>query len=260
MALTYNFVDNVVYGANDINKVRSTLAYKGVIPETASSCQVVKNGSAYRVLAGQAMLTDGSIAAVDQNGYDFSAASGSKWYVWFERSEPLNNVSLKCTTSAPSGMFVRLAEISTGGVVTDVREYGRMKIPTYESTISGSMYYRYRRDNVPISPIVGSEGYSWRLIEAIPMAVDFKHAVLQFCDNNSTGEARVINFLPSAGSAPLAPEPVCAATWRAKDNSVAGGYTDAAIRKNGTNLEVWLRSATPPVGNTLLDFFGVFFV
>ena len=260
MAFTYNFVDNAVYGANDINKVRSTLAYKGVIPEAASSCQVVKNGSAYRVMAGQVLFSDGSVVTVDSNGYDFSASSGSKYYVWFERSEALNNVSLKCTTSAPSGIFVRLAEISASGVVTDAREYGRMKIPTYESNMSGSMYYRYSRENVPITPIAPHEDYSWRLIDTIPMVVDFKYAVLHLGELSTSNKTSAINFLPSAGSAPLETIPNAAVSWWIKDNNVTGGSTHAVLRKNGMNLEVWLRSAPPPVGTALVEFMGVFFV
>ena len=256
MALTCNFVDNEVYGAHDINSIRGTLAYKGVIPETASSCQAVKQGSVYKVLAGQALFEDGSVAVVDQDGAVFEVTAGVRQYVWFERSDAFNNVSLKCTTTAPSGLFVKLAEIETGGSVIDRREYGRMKIPTYESVVSGSRYTDYNKSGVAVS-VLPAPG-AWRLAESIPMTVDFKCAAIYI-----SGEILqpLVNFLPTAGSAAVTDVAELAVWWWAKGSTSTANGTTVGIRKNGTNMEVWVCSNTHAIpGGVSINFQGIYFV
>ena len=61
MAYSYDFKDNVVYGADHINAIRASFLTKGVVEESATSCMAVMDGAEVKILAGQAIFEDGYV-------------------------------------------------------------------------------------------------------------------------------------------------------------------------------------------------------
>ena len=129
MAYTYDFMDNVTYGTDDINKIRGSIMSKGVIPETANSCKVVANGTGQiKILPGEAVFANGvriEITAEETLSY----TSGSTNYVYFECNTTLNRCEPKVSTTAPASDRIKLATISSTGAITDTREVSNLKVP-----------------------------------------------------------------------------------------------------------------------------------
>lgn len=117
---------------NEINKkaVNSTLdgivqsAYtSGVVQENDSSLLVtVTSLGYYSIVGGMAFLPNGrSVSCISKTQQIYSTTDSN--YVYLAED------GLHCRISLPSENFVLLAEISSGGVVTDKREFVRAKIP-----------------------------------------------------------------------------------------------------------------------------------
>lgn len=129
MAYTYDFMDNVTYGTDDVNKMRSTLMTKGVIPESATSCKVIANGSGrIKIQPGEAVFANGVRIEITSEE-TLSYTSGSTNYVYFEYSSTLNKCEPKVSTSSPASDRIKLATISSTGAITDTREVSNLKVP-----------------------------------------------------------------------------------------------------------------------------------
>ena len=129
MSYTYDFMDNVTYGTDDVNKIRSTLMTKGVIPESANSCKVIANGSgSIKIQPGQAVFANGARIEITADE-TLSYTSGSTNYVYFEYSSTLNKCEPKVSTTSPASDKIKLATISSTGAITDTREMSNLKVP-----------------------------------------------------------------------------------------------------------------------------------
>mgnify|MGYP002795992232 CR=1 FL=1 len=129
MSYEYDFMDNVTYGTDDINKIRGSLMSKGVIPETANSCKVVANGTGQiKILTGEAVFANGVRIEITADE-TLSYTSGSTNYVYLEYSSTLNKCEPKVSTSAPASDRIKLATISSTGAITDTREVSNLKVP-----------------------------------------------------------------------------------------------------------------------------------
>lgn len=249
MGYKYSFVDNVSYGAEDINRIRRALATKGVIPETATSCQVVTGGTGkVIVMQGMAMFDDGSVIEVASGGVDLTIIPSVKNYVWFERSVITNNAEAKITTTPPAGDFVKLAEIEADGTIIDKREYGRMKMPTYDSVISNSTIYKYSAGK-------DTSGTNWVKVDEINLVIDFKKAVItgyrMQWSSSMFDVVRVVDFT-TADAAGMSAVFGC---------ELYGGYDyDVGFKKVGTTLEIWLKAESAGSRTYDIIFDGIFFV
>ena len=129
MSYTYDFMDNVTYGTDDINKIRGSLMSKGVIPETVNSCKVVANGTGQiKILTGEAVFANGVRIEITSDE-TLSYTTGSTNYVYLEYSSTLNKCEPKVSTSAPASDRIKLATISSTGAITDTREVSNLKVP-----------------------------------------------------------------------------------------------------------------------------------
>lgn len=132
MGIKMDFADNVVYGASDLNSLRSALATKGVLPEEASSCKVVKGDTdgIVKVCSGQALFADGSRCEIDIEGTTLSISDSA--YIYLSRQE--NDTEVRSSSVMPTGgniVLLARAEVSSSGIVlTDMREYTVLKIPS----------------------------------------------------------------------------------------------------------------------------------
>lgn len=131
MGIVMDFADNVSYGASDLNSLRCALATKGVLPEQASSCQVIANGSnTVKICSGQALFSDGARCNIDEQGTTLVISESG--YIYLKRQE--NSAEVLCSGAKPTGGdTVLLAQVtmSTSDItVTDMREYTVLKIPS----------------------------------------------------------------------------------------------------------------------------------
>ena len=168
MAYQYSFADNVTYGAPDVNKMVSRLVSSGVedpfsegvpynlskfneagallytagaVPETADTLKVVQSGeNKVRIYPGTAFFSDGSVIEIEAGGHELDVTAGVKNYVYLKNDLSTSNTSYPvCSTAAPNGDFVPLAEISDIGEITDKRTYARGKLPGYASNAQYTM-------------------------------------------------------------------------------------------------------------------------
>lgn len=127
MAYSYDFKDNVVYGADDINAIRTSILTAGVIEETDTSCKVVAEGDGVKIAGGQAVFSDGCRIAVDSEGVLKEITPGVVNYVYFLNNTLAGICEVVTETSYPEGDFVMLAEIDAEGNVSDRREFAQLK-------------------------------------------------------------------------------------------------------------------------------------
>ena len=127
MAYTYDFKDNVVYGANDINAVRTSVLTKGVVEETAFSCKVLNHEDGVNIMPGQAIFGDGCRIAIDEEGVLKEITAGAVNYVYLFNNTLAGICEVLTDTIYPTGDYVLLAEVDTEGNVSDKREFAQLK-------------------------------------------------------------------------------------------------------------------------------------
>lgn len=120
-----SFSDGVLYGVSDLNAISKAIITKGV----SDGCDVkLKTSTTVFISQGTAFFGDGKKMEIDSSGITLARASTSeKNYVWLSNDDVTGVVSAKCTTTAPTGDSVKLAEISTGGTVTKTKDLALMK-------------------------------------------------------------------------------------------------------------------------------------
>lgn len=175
MSLKKSFMDNEVYGADDINFAFSRLTTQGVslfkytsetdnplvslnnaVAEFASpgvemyntgSCMVVYDGDTgkFSVAAGTAFMQDGSFISIEDNAEDITSLiaeareniSGSL-NVFFYRDTQNNTIEIKVQskeTALDEEKSVLLAEISADNAIMDMRTFSQAKIAPAGSNI-----------------------------------------------------------------------------------------------------------------------------
>ncbi len=159
MAFTYSFVDNQVYGTDDINDITKCLTGAGVAPFAAKESYSVSdlNALTAEVVAAGASL-DGCICTaenpgtaemtvtvgrgivffesgvrltVDSDGYTIPVPPNTSGFVFAYFSPTLQKADIIFDAELPSvGEYVLLAEIAVDGNINDRREFARSKIAT----------------------------------------------------------------------------------------------------------------------------------
>ncbi len=160
MAFTYSFVDNVIYGTDDINDITKSLTGAGVAPFVSKSsykasdlndlaaelvasgasldgcrCTVENMGTLQMVVTvGQGIVFfDGGVRlTVDSDGYTFPVEPNTSGYIFAYFSPTLQKADIIFDTELPStGEYVLLAELAADGNLRDKREIARSKVATF---------------------------------------------------------------------------------------------------------------------------------
>ncbi len=150
MGYKYSFVDNEIYGTDDINAVISRLTTKGVAvcPEGRSvvdamnqvvselaepgvefdtgSLKVSADGDNIKIARGTAFFDDGVCFMVDDEGITLPMQKGT--YVYLYRDGNRNSCYPCQEEELPQSGYVLLAQISGDGVVSDKREFAVSKL------------------------------------------------------------------------------------------------------------------------------------
>lgn len=165
MAITYSFVDNAVYGADDINGITGNLSGAGIAPfltkesynvsdfnvltaeavEAGVSlegckCTLLDSGTEkmkVTVAQGIVFFESGVTLTVDSEGYTISLSPNTAGYVYAHYSPSLQKADILFAASLPlDGEYVVLAEISVNGDIEDKRVFARSKIATMGRNVS----------------------------------------------------------------------------------------------------------------------------
>lgn len=156
------FADGVAYNASKLNDVNYTVYDPGVVPSSVTTLQVTKQSDGVvSVAPGLAFFANGSTIEVT-SAETLSYEQGVKNYVYVKQDLAAQNRNYPaCTTSAPAGDFVLLAEISADGTVTDKRKYARGKVPGYQSNANVCLVVEksFRFDMSEGDPSSGTETF-----------------------------------------------------------------------------------------------------
>jgi len=164
MAITYSFVDNAVYGTEDINDITRSLTGAGIAPfvskdsynvsdlnamtsalvEAGASldgckCSAENVGTAemtVTVAQGIVFFESGVRLTVDEDGYALTVTPNTAGYVYAHYSPSLQKADIVFSPELPmDGEYVVLAEIATDGAITDKRTFARSKVATLGKNI-----------------------------------------------------------------------------------------------------------------------------
>ena len=155
MAYTYDFKDNVVYGADDINAIRASILTKGVVEESQSSCKVTAADTGVKINKGQAIFKDGCKIEVDDEGVHVGVTAGEKNYVYFYNNILAGLCEVKADVAKPSGDYILLAEVDEEGNIWDKREFAQLKTADaerYAASFSGTLTMH---DDMEIGGVIG---------------------------------------------------------------------------------------------------------
>lgn len=136
MAYSFDFKDNVVYGADDINAIRASILTKGVVEETVDSCKAILADGVVKIGEGQAIFADGCKIEVDSEGVEREYISGQVNYVYFLNNTLAGVCEVIVSTAFPENDYVMLAEIDEAGVITDKREFAQLKTADAERYVA----------------------------------------------------------------------------------------------------------------------------
>lgn len=157
------FLDNEVYGAEDVNTVIAELFSGGItVPFSDSSTPtdfngiagsvinrgvadidgggflIYKAGDHYYAAKGSAVFDDGCMI-VSTAAEPVTVSSGVKNYVYLEHNTGLNICGIICSTSAGGSGTIPLAEIGEDGAITDKRIFAVSKVASLSANITKSV-------------------------------------------------------------------------------------------------------------------------
>ena len=137
------FADGVAYNATHLNEVITMNGSAGVVPTTVTElkCSINTEAQTVTIAAGTAFFNNGSSITVDAEGVTLPYADDCVNYVYVVSDLSENRCYPMCSTQAPQGDFVMLAEISADGALTDKRTYARGKLPGYQSSFDTNLMY-----------------------------------------------------------------------------------------------------------------------
>lgn len=160
MGIKKYFLDNEIYGADDVNAVFSHIVTGGVstfdgtksftgeindaMRETLGegadtynpdSCLVAYEDGVCRVKSGVCFMPNGMCLEVDSAGFELSVTGGEEYYVYAEYSETENDLSIKASQTQSENLSVPLAFINKDGTVEDRRQFASAKVGISSSNI-----------------------------------------------------------------------------------------------------------------------------
>lgn len=155
MAYSYDFKDDVVYGADDINAIRASILTKGVIEESQTSCIVTATDDGVIINKGQAIFEDGCRIEVDEEGAKVQVTAGVRNYVYFYNNILGGLCEVKSDVTVPSGDYILLAEVDEEGNIWDKREFAQLKTADaerYAASFSGKVLVH---NNMEVGEVIG---------------------------------------------------------------------------------------------------------
>jgi len=164
MAIKYSFVDGVVYGTDDINKITNDLVGAGISPfPDAETYNVSDINVLTEALVGEGVQLGGCLCTVSNMGTENMSVFVSKGTVFFENGVKLEiddeGYEIRIGANNPGYVFanfnsalqvadvlfqpevssigesVLLAYIAADGTVTDMREFAEAKVATMGKNI-----------------------------------------------------------------------------------------------------------------------------
>ncbi len=156
--ITDSFEDGVAYNVSRLNEQGNLLYTSGVVPETCLTLKVVSDSEGKILInPGKAFFNDGAVIEIEAGGESLSYITGAKNYVYLKNDLQNSNICYPCcTTDAPTGDYVMLAEIDETGEISDKRTYARGKLPGYQSVTGNVMNIK---DKIQI--VVGGSSEEW---------------------------------------------------------------------------------------------------
>ncbi len=164
MGYTYNFFDNQIIGAEDLNNLAKRFvtegvadifknglphnisnlnsivtanATEGVVPDTDNSLKVYVSGSNILISPGTAFFPDGTTMTVDSDGITLPYTKGTSQYVYLISDRSTNSCFAMTSRDVRVGNLLVLAKVETDGTVTDKRQYAKGKIPSAYASTTG---------------------------------------------------------------------------------------------------------------------------
>lgn len=185
MAYSYDFKDNVVYGAEDINGIRASMLTKGVVEETLTSCKAELNEDKVKVYEGQAVFTDGSRIKIDADGVELEYIAGSKSYVFLLNNTLAGVCEVKAGETLPDDDYILIAEIDEEGNLSDKRKFAQLKTADAERFAASFSAEFEMTDDMAENDIVG--------IITLPKS---NCSLIQLYINLASSAYIHVNFLP----------------------------------------------------------------
>ncbi len=127
MGYSYDFKNNELYSADDINAIRASLINKGIIGGTSAAFKVTVSDGKVFVSEGAAVFEDGSRLNIDSDGVELEYIPDVINYVYLLNDTGLNKNTVNVSTDEPVGDYIMLAEIDETGEVEYKRTYSTAK-------------------------------------------------------------------------------------------------------------------------------------
>ncbi len=175
MAITYSFVDNQTYGAEDINEITKNLVGSGVAPfptkesyllselnyltealvESGTSlngCKCSISGNVITVDTGIMYFDSGVRLTVDDEKYSLSVPINTAGYIFGYYSPAEQLAGINFATELPrTGEYVLLAELSADGKITDRRTIARSKIASLGANVTVDTQFNMLEEPIVLS-------------------------------------------------------------------------------------------------------------
>lgn len=137
-----SFTDGVAYNVSKFNEMGKQLYTSGVVPEDCMTLKVNKIADDEILInPGLAFFSDGATIEIEAGGETLKITPGVKNYVYLKNDLADRNICYPCcSTEAPEGDYVALAEIDESGTVSDKRVYAKGKLPGYQSVAGAPLY------------------------------------------------------------------------------------------------------------------------
>lgn len=204
MAFTYSFIDNKIYGTDDISDITKCLTGAGVAPfvskesysvselntltaEMAESgvsldgckCTAENLGTAEMTVTvgpGIVFFDSGVRLTIDADGYVLPVTPSTEGFVFAYFSPTLQKADIVFAVELPAdGEYVLLSELSISGKLTDKRSFARSKIGTLGSNVLIERSFEVM-ENTPIE-IDGKNLYTAAYIPGVDLSC-FNYALL----------------------------------------------------------------------------------
>lgn len=114
----------------ELNKMTAAVVSDGVVPSSNTSLKVSCSGGTAKIAKGTAFFADGSFIEVTAEESVLLSGGG---YVYLINDTVLGVKEPRASENMPEGDVVPLAYVSESGVVTDLRNYAKGKVPSYSS-------------------------------------------------------------------------------------------------------------------------------
>lgn len=254
MGFTYQFEDDALYGAADVNGIVANFTSAGVgsysdlngivgaltnagVENKADSCRATVSGSQIKILPGVAYFSDGSSVTVDENGVLLEKLP----YIYMKKDPDTGAGRPVSSETAPSAADVPLAEYRAGGL-KDKRSFAKSKIAGY----GGNVYER----------VIHHKHWNSASSDTLVATFDLKHECGMIClfdDAENVGDKRLLAWGKLEENSNLfkywgvfQPEDAAPAVYYGTDciyleKSLTVGNNTFYFKQQGTSVELWYR-------------------